>query len=87
MPVDPELAHLRAQKAANTRWSRPGERQRHGDKIAAAKLARHERLVDPDGRLAPAERRKLARNSLKAEMAGLALAGAKARRSRTAVPQ
>lgn len=84
MPVDPELARLRAQRAAHTRWSRPGERQRHGDKIAAAKLTRHEHLVDPDGRLRPAERRKLARNSLSAEMAGLALQAAKARRARKA---
>ena len=86
MPVDPKLAHLRAKRAANTRWARPGERERHGDKISAAKLARHERLVDPDGRLDPVERCKLAKNSLKAEMAGLALASAKARRARRAVP-
>jgi hypothetical protein len=46
-------------------------------------LRRHETLVDPDGSLDPAERRQLAENSLKAEMAGLALASAKARRVRS----
>jgi hypothetical protein len=84
LPVDPVLAHHRAVRAANTRWARPGERRRHGDKISASKLRRHENLVDPDGVLDPGERRKLAENSLSAEMAGLALAAAKARRSRNA---
>ena len=79
MPISPEVAHFRASRAANTRWARPGERERHGDKIRESKLRRHEALVDPDGRLDPAERRILAENSLKAEMAGLALASAKAR--------
>jgi hypothetical protein len=83
LPVDPELAHHRAVRAAHKRWARPGERRRHGDKIAASKLRRHETLVDPDGSLDPAERRQLAENSLKAEMAGLALASAKARRVRS----
>jgi uncharacterized membrane protein len=85
MPVDPELAHHRAVRAANVRWSKPGERKRHGDKISAARLAHHETVVDPDGVLDPAERRTLAENSLRAEMAGLALASAKAR-TRKAVP-
>ena len=82
MPIAPDVAHHRAVRAANTRWSRPRERERHGGKISAAKLRRHEALVDPDGSLDPAERRKLAENSLRAEMAGLALASAKARRAR-----
>jgi hypothetical protein len=81
LPVDPELAHHRAVRAANVRWGRPGERRRHGDKIAESKLRRHEALVDPDGTVDPAERRKLAQNSLNAEMAGLALASAKARKA------
>jgi hypothetical protein len=79
--ISPQLAHLRAVRAANVRWSRPGERRRHGDKISESKLRRHEALVDPDGTLDPAERRKLAENSLKAEMAKLALASAKARKA------
>jgi hypothetical protein len=86
VPISPEIAHLRAVRAANKRWSRPGERERHGAKIAAAKIRRHEALVDPEQKLHPAERRKLAENSLSAEMAGLALRAAKARRTRKAVP-
>jgi hypothetical protein len=82
LAIPPEVAHHRASRAANVRWSRPGERQRHGDKIADSKLRRHEALVDPDGTLDPAERRKLAENSLKAEMAALALKAAKARAAR-----
>jgi hypothetical protein len=86
VPISPEIAHHRAVRAANTGWSQPGERQRHGAKISAAKLRRHEALVDPDGRLDPAERRQLAENCLRAEMAGLALKAAKARQARKAVP-
>jgi hypothetical protein len=62
--------------------TRPHASSRRAAKVSAAKLRRHEALVDPDGRLDPAERRKLAENSLKAEMAGLALASAKARQAR-----
>jgi hypothetical protein len=47
--------------------------------IAEARLARHEQLVDPDGTLNPAERRQLAENSLRAEMARLALRSSRAR--------
>jgi hypothetical protein len=79
--LTPEQRTLRAQVAANSRWSRPGERQRHGDKIAASKLARHEALVDPNGVLGPAERRKLAQNSLNAEMQRLALRSSRARKA------
>jgi hypothetical protein len=82
MPVDPALAHHRAVRAANVRWSRPGERQRQRGKISEARQRHHEALVDPNGTLKPAERRKLAQNSLQAEMAALALASAKARRAR-----
>jgi uncharacterized membrane protein len=80
MPVDPQVAHHRAVIAANVRWSRPGARAAHADKIRRARLAHHEQLVDPDGTLDPAERTQLAENSLKAEMARLALKSAQARR-------
>jgi uncharacterized membrane protein len=78
--LTPEQRTLRAQVAANTRWARPGERQRHGDKISEARLRHHEARVDPEGVLEPAERRKLAQNSLRAEMARLALRSSRARK-------
>ena len=74
---------LRASIAGNARWARPGERQRQAEKIRAARLAHHERLVDPDDQLDPAERRQLAENSLRAEMAALSLKASKARRNKT----
>jgi hypothetical protein len=75
---------MRAQVAANTRWAKPGAREAHAAKISAAKLRHHEQLVDPDGTLDPAERRKLARNSLRAEMARLALRRSRAGTARKA---
>jgi hypothetical protein len=73
---------LRAKIAANRRWSRPGERQRQSEATSAARLRRHEQLVDPDRRLPPAERRQLAANSMAAEMAALSLKASKARRAK-----
>jgi len=48
--LTPSERSLRAQQAADARWSKPGARQRQADAITAAGLARHERIVDPDGR-------------------------------------
>jgi uncharacterized membrane protein len=78
--LTPEQRRLRAQIAANDRWSKPGARERQAHVIAEARLARHEQLVDPDGTLNPAERRQLAENSLRAEMARLALRSSRARK-------
>jgi hypothetical protein len=83
MPGDlaPHERRLRAQTAAHTRWSEPGARQRQSVAISESRLRQHETLVDPDGVLDPAERRKLARNSLRAEMARLALRSSRARKA------
>jgi len=48
--LTPSERSLRAQKAADARWAKPGARQRQAEAITAAGLARHERIVDPDGR-------------------------------------
>jgi uncharacterized membrane protein len=77
--LTPEQRSLRAQKAAHTRWSRSGAREQQARVISEARLARHEQLVDPGGVLDPVERRQCAENSLRAEMAGLALRASKAR--------
>lgn len=73
---------LRAQIAANTRWSRedPTVNATRGQ---AGLLARFEREVDPDGALPPAERARRAEAARKAHMQRLALASSKARRKAT----
>jgi hypothetical protein len=73
---------LRAQLAANTRWSKPGAREHQSRKLSEARLARYEDQVDPYGVLEPGERRQLAENALRADMQRLALRSSKARRSR-----
>jgi hypothetical protein len=82
MPIAPNLAHHRAVAAANDRWSRPGAREAHSAKIREARLRFYEDKVDPDRTLDAAQRRQLAENALRADMARLALASAKARRAR-----
>jgi hypothetical protein len=78
--LTPGQRSLRARVAAHSRWSKQGARERQAQLISEARLARHERLVDPDGTLEPAERRQLAKNSMQAEMARLALRSSRARK-------
>ena len=54
--MTPEQRHLRAQIAANSRWSRQFAREDQADASRAAIFARLEREVDPKGRLAPDQR-------------------------------
>jgi hypothetical protein len=84
MPVDltPDERRLRAQIAANARWSKPGARQRQSETISRARLAHYKHQVDPDGVLEPATRCQLAENALQADMQRLALASSKVRRAR-----
>jgi hypothetical protein len=82
MPTAPDLAHHRAVAAANDRWSRPGAREAQSAKIREARLRSYEDKVDPERALDRAERRTLAENAIRADMARLALASAKARRAR-----
>ncbi len=74
---------LRAQIAANTRWSREDPAPT-GPRGQAGLLARFEREVDPDNELSPAERSRRAEAARKAHMQRLALRSAKARQSRKA---
>jgi hypothetical protein len=63
--MTPEQRHLRAQKAANARWSKHMARE---DQACAARQAIYDRLareVDPDGKLSPGERVILVRNAAK----------------------
>lgn len=57
-----------AKVAAHTRWALEPDRRAATAPGTNAFLARFERMVDPDGRLAPEERAKRAKNALSAHM-------------------
>lgn len=83
MPLSPEQRKLRAQIAANTRWSR--EDPRVG--TARARAAWYRRFldqVDPDRTLPPAERDRRVQAAVRAEMQRLAFLSSKARGARKA---
>ncbi|WP_445160798.1 hypothetical protein ACTXG5_21960 [Mycobacterium sp. Dal123C01] len=73
----------RSEKAVHTQWAKETNRTA---RTAAARgnspssLRYHEKQIDPDGLLLPAERRKRAESARKAYFADLALRSAKARR-------
>ena len=78
--MTPEQRRLRAQLAANARWSRPMSRE---DQADAARAAIHERLalqVDPLGELPPDERDRRVRSAARALSAKLNLAKADKRK-------
>jgi len=78
--VTPEQRRLRAQLAANTRWSRPMARE---DQADAARAAIHQRLareVDPLGQLPTAERERRIRSAARALSAELNLAKTRKRK-------
>jgi hypothetical protein len=80
--LSPSERTLRARVAAHVQWSRepdPSARTANG---RAAFLARFEAEVDPEGTLAPEERRRRAEHARRAYFTRLALASAKARRAK-----
>jgi hypothetical protein len=77
--VTPEQRRLRAQVAANARWSRPMARADQSDSSRAAILAQLERQVDPKGMLPPDERGRLVRSAARALSARLNSAKARKR--------
>jgi len=83
MPLSPEQRSMRARVAALTRWSKE-DPQHTANRGQAGLLARFEREVDPDGKLAPAERRRRAEALRRAHMARLALRSSQARSARAA---
>jgi hypothetical protein len=80
-PLSPGERVLRARTAAHTKHAKHDPRAAM-DKARAVFLAKFERQVDPDGLLLPAERQRRAEQLRSAHFARLALASAKARRSR-----
>lgn len=84
MPAhDPAERRLRAQLAANTRWSREDPAEQ-GRILRAGLDAKFLRDVDPDGVLPEAERVRRAECAKRAHFQRMALASAKARRARKA---
>ena len=69
--MTPEQRRLRAQIAANTRWSRPMAREDAADTARSAFYARLERQVDPQSKLQPGERDRLVRAAARAFSARL----------------
>jgi hypothetical protein len=84
--MNQEIATIRGQIAAHTRWSKAGPKQRteHGAKGQAGLMARFEREVDPNNELPEAERRQRAESLRKAYMARLVMARHRARQAREA---
>ncbi len=80
--MTPSERRLRAQLAAHQSWANTADRSARTARARAAALERFERLVDPDGKLQPAERRRRAEHARRAHMASLALKSSKARRAR-----
>ena len=68
--MTPEQRRLRAQIAANTRWSRPMAREDQAEAARSAFYARLERQVDPQGRLPPDERERRVRAAARASPPG-----------------
>jgi hypothetical protein len=79
--LSPAERALRARLAAYTMHAQHDARQTTASGRAAF-LARFEAEVDPDGKLAPEERRRRAEHARRAYFTRLALASAKARRAR-----
>lgn len=78
--MTPEQRRLRAQLAANTRWSRPMAREDQADAARASLYERLERQVDPFGELPPGERDRRVRSAARALSAQLNLAKASKRK-------
>jgi hypothetical protein len=77
--MTPEQRRLRAQVAANTRWSRLMSREDQADAARAAIFRRLEREVDPLGELPPDERQRRVRSAARALSARLNSARARKR--------
>jgi hypothetical protein len=80
--ITPIERRLRAQQAANTRWSREDPTEQ-GRKMRAGLDQKFLNEVDPDRTLPEAERARRAENARKAFYQSLARASVKARRERS----
>jgi hypothetical protein len=80
--MTPEQRRLRAQVAANARWSRHMAREDQASTARLAIFARLEREVDPQGRLSPDQRAVLVRAAARRLSAQLNAAQARKRAAR-----
>lgn len=77
--MTPEQRTLRAQLAAYTRWSKTPDTVSALAPARAGYMARWENEVDPDRKLSPGDRARLARSAMKAHMARMSLKSSQAR--------
>ena len=80
--MSPEQRRLRAQIAANTRWSKYMAREDQAAAARSAIFARLEREVDPEGLLPPDQRAALARSAARRMSARMNAAKARKRTRR-----
>jgi hypothetical protein len=79
----PANQRLQAQMAAHISWTNTADRAARTAKARAAAMDRFDRQVDPEGKMAPAERAKRAESARKAHYARMAYNSVRARRART----
>ena len=82
MPMTPSERAMRARLAAFESWAKTEDRSARTEPARRAQMDRFERIVDPDGTMAPAARAAAADAARKAHFTRMALASAKARRLR-----
>jgi hypothetical protein len=81
--LTPAQRSMRARIAANTRWSRDGERRANAERAQRGLLAKFETEVDPDGVLPEAERIRRAKAARRAHMQRLQFLSSRSRAGRT----
>ena len=81
--LTPQQRTLRAQIAANTRWSKQDPKPALA-KVRLGRQRKYEQQVDPQRVLKPEERERRAQAALRADMQRLALKSARARAKRAA---
>lgn len=84
MTESPTERTLRARIAAHVRWANEPDRQAATAKARQALADRWEKQVDPEGKLPPHIRAKLAENAKSAHYSRMALKSAQARRRKKA---
>lgn len=77
--MTPAQRSTRARAAAHARWANTSDTVAATKPARDAYLAQFETQVDPDGALAPEERRRRALSARRAHMTGLALKSSQAR--------
>jgi hypothetical protein len=80
--MTPEQRRLKASAAAHAQWSKETDRTQRTAKAREGQMARYRRQVDPEGRLDPEQREKMARSALRAHMTSMALRSSIARSRR-----